>query len=213
MSAFYRMAYAVGFTPWERSAEVDGGRLEEFFHREETERGGPGRALDVGCGSGVHTLTLARRGWDVTGVDLVDKALSRARARLAGAGVAASVVKADATTLPADRVGGDFDLVLDLGCFHGLKPAQRAAMAAAVTARTRPTATVLMLAFGAPIGPPFMPTGASRAEVESAFADWVVVDQVKPDTSLSGMPRIVRKADPTFYRLQRRDRTRGQVTA
>jgi SAM-dependent methyltransferase len=212
MSRFYKVAYAVGFKPWEQSAKADAGRMEEFFRREEAERGGPGKALDIGCGSGVHTLALARNGWDVTGVDIIDKALSEARHRLSDARVNAMIVKADAATLPVDVVGDGFDFVLDVGCFHGLKHDQQDAMAHAVTARTKPDATLLMLAFGKPIGPPFMPTGATRDRIESAFAGWTVVDAVKPPTDVPGLPRMAKKADPTFYRLRGRAEKRGEGT-
>jgi len=204
MSTFYKIAYAVGFRPWEQSANADAGRMEGFFDREAAERGGPGKALDIGCGTGVHTLALAQRGWDVTGVDLIDRALTLARERLDAAKVSARIVKADATTLPADVVGDGFDVVLDVGCFHGLKADQQDAMARAVTARSNPAATLLMFAFGKPVGPPFMPSGATRERIESAYTDWTVVDVIKPPTEMPGMPRIVRKADPTFYRLHRR---------
>lgn len=209
MSMFYRIAYAVGFTPWEQANRADAGRLEEFFRREELEHGGPGKALDVGCGTGVHTLTLARNGWDVTGVDVVDRALSQARARLVRAHVAAKVVRADATTLPADTVGDGYDFVLDLGCFHGLTPPQRADMARAVTARTKHDATLLMFAFGKRVGPPFMPAGATREQIEKAYVGWEVTDVVKPPTDVPGLPWIARKADPTFYRLRRRAKQAG----
>ncbi|MFC8600172.1 class I SAM-dependent methyltransferase [Isoptericola sp. NPDC057191] len=203
MSTFYQVAYAVGFTPWERSAAADAGRLDELLRREEAERGGPGRALDVGCGTGVHALTLARRGWDVTAVDVVERALGRARTRLARERVAATVVRADATTLPADVVGDDFDLVLDVGCFHGLRTPEQRAMGRAVTDRTRPGATLLMLVLGRSVGPPFMPTGASRADIEDAFPGWKVTDVHRVPTDAPGMPRLARRGEPTFYRLRR----------
>lgn len=40
----------------------------------------PGRALDIGCGEGADSLWLAGEGWNVTGVDITDVALARARA-------------------------------------------------------------------------------------------------------------------------------------
>jgi SAM-dependent methyltransferase len=203
MTTFYDVAYAIGFTPWETSAEVDRGRLEGFFALEERELGGPGKALDVGCGSGAHSVTLAGRGWAVTGVDLVGRALAKARRRASAAGVAATFVRADATSLPSEVVGDGFDFVLDVGCFHGLRGDQQAAMARAVTARSRPEATMVLLAFGRPIGPRFMPTGATRSEIEAAYHGWRVVDEIKPPTDLPGLPRIARKAEPTFYRLRR----------
>jgi SAM-dependent methyltransferase len=49
----------------------------------------PGRALDVGCGEGADAIWLARRGWTVTGIDISDVAVRRAReaGELAGATV------------------------------------------------------------------------------------------------------------------------------
>ena len=41
----------------------------------------PGRALDVGCGSGRDAVYLGKRGWRVTAVDSVDKALASAQRR------------------------------------------------------------------------------------------------------------------------------------
>lgn len=55
---------------------------------------GSGSLLDVGCGTGSYTAALAERGWDVTGVDISEDMLRRARER----GV--RTVQADATALP-----------------------------------------------------------------------------------------------------------------
>ncbi|KAA6224417.1 class I SAM-dependent methyltransferase [Streptomyces albofaciens JCM 4342] len=43
----------------------------------------PGQALDVGCGEGADALWLARRGWQVTAVDVSQVALRRAAATAA----------------------------------------------------------------------------------------------------------------------------------
>lgn len=55
----------------------------------------PGRALDVGCGEGGDTIWLARRGWEVTGVDISPVGLSRAAANAQGAGVELTWRQAD----------------------------------------------------------------------------------------------------------------------
>lgn len=48
----------------------------------------PGRALDAGCGTGAEAVWLAEQGWQVTGADISGTALTAARARGRGAGVA-----------------------------------------------------------------------------------------------------------------------------
>jgi SAM-dependent methyltransferase len=80
-----------------------------------TEAGGlpPGRALDVGCGEGGDSVWLARRGWQVTGVDISGTALERARkhAEAAGDDVAARItwIRADITSFIPEP--SQFDLV------------------------------------------------------------------------------------------------------
>jgi methylase of polypeptide subunit release factors len=86
----YTLAYAIGFHPWEDLAEHPpfAGKLLELVGREEDGRERPyGPALDLGTGSAVWGVRLAKRGWRVTGVDIVDKALRRARKRVEEAGV------------------------------------------------------------------------------------------------------------------------------
>lgn len=79
----------------------------------------PGRAIDLGCGTGTNVVTLARLGWQVTGIDYAPLAIQKARRKLTAAGLAADLRVGDVTrleTLP-DQV---FDFALDLGCFHSL---------------------------------------------------------------------------------------------
>ncbi|MFY1636203.1 aminotransferase class I/II-fold pyridoxal phosphate-dependent enzyme [Solwaraspora sp. WMMB335] len=56
----------------------------------------PGRrVLDLGCGVGRHAVGLARRGFDVVGVDVSEYALDRAAAAAAAAGVDLELHRAD----------------------------------------------------------------------------------------------------------------------
>ena len=45
------------------------------------------RILDIGCGTGRHAIELSRRGYSVTGVDLSEAQLARAREKAAALGV------------------------------------------------------------------------------------------------------------------------------
>jgi len=55
------------------------------------------RILDIGCGTGRHAIELARRGYRVTGFDLSESQLRRAREKAAEAGVSVDFPRRDAT--------------------------------------------------------------------------------------------------------------------
>src|SRR5215510_6022244 len=100
----YRFAYRIGFHPWEDAATdppfVE--KISELFAREEKGREPPfGRALDLGTGSGIWAIELAKRGWEVSGIEMVDRALQRARERVQKAGVEMQLVHGDVTALRA----------------------------------------------------------------------------------------------------------------
>src|SRR3954471_477357 len=69
----------------------------------------PGRALDVGCGEGADAVWLARRGWQVTALDVSQVAIHRAQRHARDAGVQVAWVHAGLVeaALPA----GGFELV------------------------------------------------------------------------------------------------------
>ena len=97
--------------PWDTG--ISPPELFEFIRNHE-----PGRAIDIGCGTGTNVITLARAGWQVSGVDFAPRAIRLASRKIKQAGVRADVQVNDATKL--SNISGPFDLVLDLGCFHGI---------------------------------------------------------------------------------------------
>lgn len=83
----------------------------------------PGKALDLGCGTGTNAITLARHGWRVTGVDFVPSAIVQARKKAVAAGMDILFHQASVTDL--SMLTGQFDYALDIGCLFGLKPEER----------------------------------------------------------------------------------------
>jgi SAM-dependent methyltransferase len=84
----------------------------------------PGRALDMGCGSGTDSVYLATRGWEVTALDFVPKALEYTEERARAAGVKVKSLVADITEW---AVPFAYDLVLDHGLLHNMDPARHPA--------------------------------------------------------------------------------------
>ncbi|MGE0040430.1 MAG: class I SAM-dependent methyltransferase [Vicinamibacterales bacterium] len=202
MSFFYQFQYLVGLTPWERMPSLPiGEQAVALLDREEGLREAPyGRALDLGCGTGFWSVRLARRGWDVTAIDVVPRALRTARERARKAGADVRFVDGSVTALAAAGVSPAFQLVMDFGVVHGLSPEQVRAVGREVTAVAAEDATILMYAFlPGRRGP--LPRGIDRQEIEQAYGGWGVTDEEPFD--LAGAPRFVRNAQPRFYRLRR----------
>ena len=200
----YRLAYRLGFHPWEDLAEHPpfADALMGLVAREEDGAGPPyGPALDLGCGSAVWGVRLARRGWTVTGVDVVERALRRARERVAAAGVELRLVRGDVTALRESDVGSGYRLVVDTGTFHGLTPPERQAMGREVDAVCAENATIVLDCF-APRRRGLLPRGADRADVVRAFPGWEITDDVCADTEPDALARAF-AFDERFFRLRR----------
>jgi 2-polyprenyl-3-methyl-5-hydroxy-6-metoxy-1,4-benzoquinol methylase len=69
------------------------------------------RILDIGCGTGRHSIELARRGYTVVGIDLSESLLKRAQEKAARQKLPILFQKQDARSLP---FRSEFDLALML---------------------------------------------------------------------------------------------------
>lgn len=109
---------------------------QERFEKQETrwDRGGPSPGLLAwldsgvlqpcriavpGCGSGWEVAELARRGFEVIGLDYTEAAVARARALLANQGLRAEVVQADVLTHTPQC---PFDAIYEQTCLCAIHP-------------------------------------------------------------------------------------------
>ena len=201
----YKFAYTIGFHPWEdaESHQPFVEKINEMFEREEEGKEASfGPALDIGCGSGVWGINLAKRGWQVTSIDIVDKALERARDRIKKEGVELKVVKDDVTELKSPETGTGYKLILDTGTFHGLNSSQRLAMGRAVNSVAADDATILLLVWDQKWRGP-LPGGASKEEIEMCLPDWKIT-HVEPAAAEEELIYKILKANEQWYRLRRK---------
>ncbi len=99
-------------------------------------------ALDVGCGSGLEAVHLARAGFRVIGVDSSRPALALARQRAETAGVELDLRPGSAFDLPV--ADASVDLALDRGCLHGIDREDRPTYAAEIARVLRPGGRLLL---------------------------------------------------------------------
>ena len=111
----------------------------------------PGRALDVGCGTGTNSLTIATLGWQVVGVDFAAPAIAQAQTKaaqvqtkLTEAGGSVTFMQADVTRLTPPTPDARMHLILDLGCLNGIPHELRSAYAQVMAQQAAPGALFLL---------------------------------------------------------------------
>lgn len=137
---WWNSRYLSGDTPW------DTGIVPPELH-EIVESGllNPGRAVDMGCGSGLNSRYLARQGFRVVGMDLALSPLAQGYAAAQAAHLPTLFCLADVTAPPLVSLEATF--ALDIGCFHAVLPEHRTCYVAALASLLASGAHYLLYAF------------------------------------------------------------------
>ena len=112
----FEISYVFNKAPWDTG--ISPKELIDFLSATP-----PGRALELGCGTGTNAITIAQHGWEVAAIDISTIAIMRAKRKARKAGVNITFFQGDVTVL--DRFTGTYDFVLDIGCYHVLSIEQR----------------------------------------------------------------------------------------
>ena len=182
---FFQVAYLLGWKPWDSG--VSPPELIEVI--EGPHALSPGRAIDLGCGTGTNCRYMLDHDWDVTGVDFVARAINAAKRKAPEA----KLLLGDVTRLGELGVDGPFDLLLDLGCFHSIPDDRREAYVREAARIARSGATLLLFAFGEKgRGTPY----AGESEVRQRFGEDFNVVEVRAGARFRRQTwyRIVRKS-------------------
>jgi SAM-dependent methyltransferase len=135
---FGRPRWDTGITPPELVELIEGGQIT------------PGRALDIGCGTGTNAIYLVHHGFDAVGTDVAWLAIRKARRKARDAGVSAAFRVGEAVKLgtPGGPPLGLFDLGVDIGCFHTIPPTHRSAYGSMLRRVLREGGYYLLYAWG-----------------------------------------------------------------
>jgi 2-polyprenyl-3-methyl-5-hydroxy-6-metoxy-1,4-benzoquinol methylase len=138
--------------------------------------GARGRALDLGCGTGTHSIYLAQQGYSVVGVDFSSQAIEMARGKARRDGVNVDFQIGDVTRL--DSLHDPFDISLDVGCFHGLNKTERTRYAETLARLMRSGGLFLLWAVEEQS---HMGIGIAPEEIRQSFSAHFVLDHTQRD--------------------------------
>jgi cyclopropane fatty-acyl-phospholipid synthase-like methyltransferase len=137
-----------------------------------------GPVLDAGCGTGENALFYAARGHRVTGIDFVQEALRRARAKAAERGLAVEFLAKDATAL--GDWGERFTSAIDCGLFHCFSDDDRRRYVGGLAQVVESGGRLFLMCFSDEEPGTEGPRRVSRRELDDAFADGWEVESVQP---------------------------------
>jgi len=129
----------------------------------------PGRALDIGCGRGENAIMLAMNGFDVTGIDLAEIAISDAKAKASERHVNVNFVVGDVLRMDQLFKESEFDVIIDSFLFHTFTDEERPIFAKQVYRVLKPGGKYFMLCFSDKDLAGSGPRRISKAEIEHTF--------------------------------------------
>lgn len=111
MKQWYELLFENYALKYDQESFVQGTLGECDFIEQEIGRDRSLKILDIGCGTGRHAIELTKRGYTVTGVDLSENQITRAREKAQEAGLIVDFQVHDARSLPFEN---EFDLAIML---------------------------------------------------------------------------------------------------
>jgi len=162
-AAWWNERYESEDMPW------DTGEPQSALVDAVAEYGLSGRVLDIGCGTGTHALWAAEQGHPAVGIDISERGIERAAARVADRDLDVRFHVGNALDLDDDL--GAFGTVLDSGLFHAFEAEGHASYAEQVAEVLGPGGRLFIVGFGPDAPTDFGPVPLSSADVRRAFAE------------------------------------------
>ncbi|OAI46555.1 SAM-dependent methyltransferase [Planctomycetaceae bacterium SCGC AG-212-F19] len=134
--------------------------------------------LDAGCGTGDHALYFASRSCQVTAIDFVEEAISRAKKKAEDRNLPVTFLVKDALELKdwSERFGN----VIDLGLFHVFSDQDRQRYVEGLAAVLKQGGRLFLLCFSDEEPGTQGPRRVSKQELHAVFASGWVMESIQP---------------------------------
>jgi len=146
----------------------------------------PCRVAVLGCGSGMNSIYLAKKGFEVTAIDVAPTALGIAEADARKENVKVKWLLADVLALP-DL--GTFDLIFDRGCYHNVRYVDAKGFVASLDQLCRPGTRCFILSCNRDKAP-----GVREATMREDLSGLFDFEWIRPSNIITGKDGTKRHA-------------------
>jgi ubiquinone/menaquinone biosynthesis C-methylase UbiE len=142
----------------------------------------PNKTLDLCCGAGTNPIYLAKKGFDVTAMDISDGATKLSKEKAKKENVEMNLLIGSFLSLPFKDER--FDFVFDMGCFHHVKTSNRTTFIRGVKRVLKPKGTYFLTCFSYRNGPAW--NHFTRKQIIELFGDRFRIEWIRHVSSLEG---------------------------
>lgn len=141
-----------------------------------------GKALDICCGAGTNTLYLAKKGFEVTGIDISPKAIEYAKRKAQQANAKINLMVQSFVNLPFGNE--EFDFVFDMGCFHHVEIEDRTKFVMGVHRVLKRGGSYMLTCFSYKNGPAW--NHFTRKQILDFFSQFFEIAEIRHISSMEG---------------------------
>lgn len=141
-----------------------------------------GKALDLCCGAGTNTVYLAKRGFEVTAIDIAPRAIEYAKKKAGQANVKINFMVQNFVNLPFGDE--EFDFVFDIGCFHHVKVEDRTKFIEGVHRVLKKGGSYLLTCFSYKNGRAW--NHFTKKQIISLFSGYFEINEIRHISSIEG---------------------------
>jgi ubiquinone/menaquinone biosynthesis C-methylase UbiE len=141
-----------------------------------------GKTLDLCCGAGTNTIYLAEKGFEVTAIEISQRAIEYAKEKAEHANVKINFMIQSFVALSFGDE--EFDFVFDIGCFHHMEIVDRQKFIKGVHRVLKKGGNYLLTCFSYKNGPAW--NHFTEKQIISLFSGYFEIKQVKHISSIEG---------------------------